>query len=121
MEYNLSTNNSVIKVADTKYNSNRYNQSLEVLLNPTSKLNFSLFGEHYHADGSGMKSQNLFLADAKAEYQITKSLQAIVYVTNLLNQRDYTYTGISSDDLTSTHLSYKLRGRNVLASLYYKF
>ena len=121
VEYELETYTTWMKVADTKYKSNRYNHNLEVLLNPTDKLNFSLYGKHYHADGSGMKSQDLFLADAKVEYQITKSLQAIVYVTNLLNQRDYTYTGISSDDLTSTHLSYKLRGRNVLASLYYKF
>lgn len=121
VEYKLSTNFQRMKVADTKYNSDRYNQSLEVLLNPTQKLNFSVFGEHYHASGSGMKTANLFLADAKAEYQFTSRLQGILYVTNLLNQRHYTYTGISSDDLTSTHLSYKLRGRNVLASIYYKF
>ncbi len=102
-----------------KTTSTEYNQSLETILNPTENLNLSLLGEHYHTIIPGSKPKDLFLTDFKAEYQFSPRWQAILSITNLLNQKDYTYTSISN--LSSEYHWYKIRPRNVLISLYYKF
>lgn len=121
VDYKFEQNNIQMKISgsDTKSHTNRYNQRLEMILTPTDKVNFSMLGEHYHASITGEKAMNLFLADVKAEYQFTKQWQFIASITNILNQADYSFTNI--DNLTQTRTSYKIRPRNVLLSLYYKF
>jgi outer membrane receptor for ferrienterochelin and colicin len=59
------------------------------------------------------------LADFKAEYQLSEKWQLIASVINILDQRDFGYTIV--DDLNTYHTSYKIRPRNLLLSLYYKF
>lgn len=121
VDYKFNLWNTLMKITgtNTESHSDRYNQSLELILTPTNKINFSVLGEHYHTSISGEKAKNLFLADLKAEYQFAPRWQFIASITNLLNQTDYSYTLI--DGLNSTHSSYKIRPRNVLLSLYYTF
>ncbi|MBP3332166.1 MAG: hypothetical protein J6K90_06340 [Tidjanibacter sp.] len=42
-------------------------------------------------------------------------------VTNILNQKTYNYTLVDSSDFSKTFSSYRIRPRNVLLSIYYKF
>ncbi len=119
--YDFSIRNTIMKFSnsDTKTSSNRYDQTLELILTPTNSLNFSVLGEHYHTIISGGQAKNLVLADFKAEYQVTPKWQVIASVTNILNQKDYSYTVIAN--LNSTRTSYTIRPRNYMLSLYYKF
>lgn len=119
--YNLSFSHSQVKIpqADISSASDEYSQSLELIFSPTKVLNFSILGEHYHTQITRDQTKNMVLADFKAEYQISNRWQLIASVTNILDQQTYAYTII--DDLTTAHASYKIRPRNYLVSLYYKF
>ena len=119
--YDFSIRNTNMKLSnsDTRTSSNRYDQTLELILTPINSLNFSILGEHYHTIISGDQAKNLVLADVKAEYQINPKWQVIASVTNILDQKDYSYTVIAN--LNSTRTSYIIRPRNYMLSLYYKF
>jgi len=121
VEYSFSKSNTLMQLSnsDTKTNSNKYNQSLEFVVTPLDKLNFSISGEHYHTIISGDLAKNLVLTDVKAEYQVTPNWQLIASITNLLDQEDYSYTVIGN--LSTSHYSYIIRPRNFLVSVYYKF
>ncbi len=120
--YKISYSTSSIKLEDSDRNSTKeYTQSLEMIFSPAQKFNFSLLGEHYYTELSETLSKDLVLVDFKAEYTLSNKWQLIGSVTNLLDQDTYNYTMVDSEDFTRTHASYKIRPRNLLLSLYYKF
>ncbi|MBO7552640.1 MAG: TonB-dependent receptor [Bacteroidaceae bacterium] len=119
LDFNMS--NVKMKDEDTSSKSKGYTQSLELIFSPSSKLNFSVLGEHYYTEFSDDVSKHLILADVKAEYNINDKWQLILSAKNILNQDTYNYTMVDSRDFTKSYTSYKIRPRNILLSLYYKF
>ena len=121
--YRLDFNMSSVKVkdADTSSKSKGYTQSLELIFSPSPKLNFSVLGEHYYTEFTDDVSKHLILADFKAEYNINDKWQFILSAKNILNQKTYNFTLVDSRDFTKSYTSYKIRPRNILLSLYYKF
>lgn len=119
--YNLYLNHSKFEIPQSgiSSSSDEYSQSLELIFSPVKALNFSILGEHYHTQLANHQSKNMVLADFKAEYQLSDKWQLIASITNILDQQTYAYTII--DDLTTAHASYKIRPRNYLIGLYYKF
>lgn len=123
MVYRLDFETSSVKTkgSDTTSKSKGYTQSLELIFSPWEKLNFSVLGEHYYTEFSDDVSKHLILADVKAEYNINAKWQLILSAKNILNQDTYNYTMVDSRDFTKSYTSYKIRPRNILLSLYYKF
>lgn len=124
MIYNICFYRSSMKLRGSEEdtsNSNEYTQSLEMIFSPTKKFNFSLLGEHYYTEISKDLAKHLVLADFKAEYTLSDKWQLIGSVTNILNQKTYNYTLVDSSDFSKTFSSYRIRPRNVLLSIYYKF
>lgn len=56
-----------------------------------------------------------------SERSLSDKWQLIGSVTNILNQKTYNYTLVDSSDFSKTFSSYRIRPRNVLLSIYYKF
>ena len=123
MVYRLdySTSKVKIKETDTASKTSSYTQSLELIFSPWKKLNFSVLGEHYYTQFTDDVSKHMILADVKAEYNISDKWQLILSAKNILNQKTYNYTLVDSNDFTKSYTSYKIRPRNILVSLYYKF
>ncbi len=123
MVYRLdySTSKVKIKETDTASKTSSYTQSLELIFSPWEKLNFSVLGEHYYTQFTDDVSKHMILADVKAEYNISDKWQLILSTKNILNQMTYNYTLVDSNDFTKSYTSYKIRPRNILLSLYYKF
>jgi len=123
MVYRLDFNLSSMKMDDddTTSKSKGYTQTLELIFSPWQKLNFSVLGEHYYTEFTDDVSKHLVLADIKAEYTINDKWQLILSAKNILNQETYNYTLVDSRDFTKSYTSYKIRPRNILLSLYYKF
>lgn len=123
MVYRLdySTSKVKIKETDTASKTSSYTQSLELIFSPWKKLNFSVLGEHYYTQFTDDVSKHMILADVKAEYNISDKWQLILSAKNILNQKTYNYTLVDSNDFTKSYTSYKIRPRNILLSLYYKF
>jgi hypothetical protein len=121
--YKLEYNTTHIKMDefDTSTNSHNYTQTLEMIFSPWKKLNFSVLGEHYYTEFSDDVSKHLVLFDCKAEYNINDNWQLILSAKNILNQKTYNFTLADSEMFTKSYSSYKIRPRNILLSLYYKF
>jgi hypothetical protein len=123
MVYRLDFNLNSMKMddEDTTSKSKEYTQTLELIFSPWQKLNFSLLGEHYYTEFTDDVSKHLILVDFKAEYNLSEKWQLILSAKNILNQETYNYTLVNSRDFTKSYTSYKIRPRNILLSLYYKF
>ena len=103
------------------YTFDSYDHTLEMVFSPWRKFNFSVLGEHYHTEFAEGISKDLVLFDLKAEYNLTDNLQLILSAKNILNQKSYNLTVDDTDVFSKSFVSYDIRPRNVLLSLYYKF
>ena len=123
MVYRLDYSLNHLKMSDdeTNPNSKGYTQSMELIFSPWKKLNFSVLGEHYYTEFTDDVSKHLVLMDFKAEYLLSDQWQLILSATNILNQKTYNYTLIDPEKFTKSYTSYRIRERDVLLSLYYKF
>ena len=98
-----------------------YKQTMEFIVSPSEKLNFSLLGEHYYTEFSDDLSKHLVLLDLKAEYTLSPRWQLLLSATNILNQDTYNYTLIESESYKRSFTSYSIRPRNILFGVFYKF
>jgi len=96
-----------------------YIQNLELIFSPWERFNFSFLAEHYYTEFSEDQAKHLVLTDFKAEYQLSEKWLLQATVTNLLNQNTYNYTVVDNGNRSFT--SYRIRPRNLLLSVYYKF
>ena len=102
-------------------------QSLELIFSPAQKFNFSLLGDHFMNQISGNVETNefiykhFFIVDFKAEYKINARWELIASVTNMLNEKIYSYSLESTVPPSNAVTSYVIRPRNVLLSAFFKF
>lgn len=89
----------------------------ELLLNvmPHSKWEWHVSGEHYRNEIAAGSYKNLFLLDTKVVFKLNKRWEFSVSVSNILDQRTYTYTTYSQ--LTSYESRRHLRGRELLFTI----
>ena len=78
-----------------------------------------LTGEHYYNEITPDVSKQLFLADAEFTYSFSGGWELNLSVKNLFDQNLYAYT--LYDGLTSMSREYRIRGRNVMASVFFRF
>ena len=89
----------------------------ELLLNvmPHSKWEWHVSGEHYRNEIAAGSYKNLFLLDTKVVFKLNKRWEFSVSVSNILDQRTYSYTTYSQ--LTSYESRRHLRGRELLFTI----
>lgn len=121
--YSLDFHTNRLKMVDegTSSHSKGYTQSLELILSPWKKINFSLLGEHYYTEFMNDVSKHLVLVDFKAEYNLTDRWQLLLTARNILNQDTYNYTLMDPERFTRSYTSYDIRPRNILLGFFYKF
>ncbi len=85
---------------------------------PTKKLQLQMTGEYYNNEVSKDIHKSIVLLDSKVTYCLSQSLEVSATLSNLFNKRTYDYTLYS--DLNSTTYEHRLRGRELLISIYWK-
>ncbi len=100
---------------------NGLTQSLELIFSPTEKFNFSFLGDHFMNQIAADTYKHFFIVDFKAEYIINSHWELIASVTNLLNERNYSYILESTFPLSKALSSYAIRPRNIMLSAFFKF
>lgn len=94
-------------------------QQLSLNLSPFKRLDLNLSGEHYYTLIATGQSKHLFWLDASATCKITSGLELSLSVSNILDNKTYSYTIYSG--LTSVYRQYSIRPRNVLFGIFWKF
>ncbi|MCD8079013.1 MAG: hypothetical protein LUF04_00920 [Bacteroides sp.] len=116
---NYRQNGLKLKDTDTHSSNNMVSESLTCNFTPSKSIIIRLTGDHYYNKLDKNPSKNLFLADTEFIYTFRKGWETNLSVTNIFNQKTYSYTQYNG--LTSFHREYKIRPRNVLASLLFRF
>lgn len=126
--YKITYSNSNMSMSGSLASKTRsMTQSLELIFSPAEKFNFSLLGDHfmnqinYDASTDEFIYKNFFIVDFKAEYKVNSRWELIASVTNMLNEKIYSYTLESTVPPSNAVTSYVIRPRNVLLSAFFKF
>ena len=118
-EFNYARNGFIVEGTETVLKNYQIQHELEINLIPIKKLRISLLGKYFENQLSDSEIKNLFLMDCGIYYTILSGFEVSLCATNILNESSYAYT--VNNDLSSVYANYKLRPRNILASLYFKF
>ena len=87
------------------------------LILPVRPLTFDLTAEFYRNDLTDGSHKDFLLADAKMSYK-SRHFDLSLLLSNLLNNNTYSYVTIN--DLMSSSSTSRIRGRELLLSVYYK-
>lgn len=118
-EFSFSQNWLKMKDAQVQTSYKNLSNSLSVNITPSKKWWLQLTGEHYYNQITQDVSKHLVLADAEFTYSFASGWELNVQVKNLFDQSIYAYTVY--DGLTSMNREYRIRGRNVMASVFFRF
>ena len=118
-ELAFSRNWMKMKNSDMQSSYNNLSQLFSCNITPSKKWYVQLTGEHYYNEITPDVSKQLFLADAEFTYSFSGGWELNLSVKNLFDQNLYAYT--LYDGLTSMSREYRIRGRNVMASVFFRF
>ena len=119
--YELNYNKNKLLMKDTSKETKLKNlsQKASATFSPSKTCYFKLICEHYYNEITTDVNKSLVLADADFTYCLKSGWELNLAVTNIFNQRHYSYRAYSGT--MSLYESYKIRPRNVIASVYFRF
>lgn len=94
-------------------------QQLSLNLSLFKRLDLNISGEHYYTLIAAGQSKHLFWLDASATFKLTSDIELSLSVSNILDNKTYSYTLYSG--LTSVYRQYDIRPRNLLIGIFWKF
>lgn len=122
MNYAANINFNSMKIDSAAAdNASSIDQVLSFTVIPSERLNFTVGAEHYftHFGDENTKDASMILLDASAAWQITDRIRLNFTARNVLDSKYYRYTTFGT--LSQTDYSYRIRPRNILASLQFRF
>ena len=118
-ELTFSRNWLKMKNIDMRTSYRNLSQLFSCNITPGRTWYVQLAGEHYYNEITQDVSKHLFLADAEFTYSFKSGWEVNVSVKNIFNQNTYAYT--LYDGLTAMSREYRIRPRNVMAGVFFRF
>lgn len=118
-ELSFSQNWMEMKKADMRTSYKNLSQLFSCNITPSKTWYVQLTGEHYYNEITQNVSKHFLLADAEFTYSFKSGWEVNVSVRNIFNQNTYAYTVY--DGLTAMSREYRIRPRNVKASVFFRF
>ena len=118
-ELTYSQNWLKMKNSDMQTSYKNLSQLFSCNITPSKTWYVQLTGEHYYNEITQEVSKNLFLADAEFTYSFKSGWEFNLSVKNIFNQNTYAYTVY--DGLTEMSREYRIRPRNVMAGVFFRF
>lgn len=115
-EADYSFSNLKVDIMSNSFHS--FNQKLYATVIPVDQLQFTFGAEHFMTHFPEGNTKNLVLLDASAVWRVNSKIRLSITVDNILNKRYYDY--VSYGTLSRTEHSYRIRPRNILASIQYR-
>lgn len=114
-EYSVSALN--INGDDNIYHS--YRQNIFATLIPNDLLNFTVGADYYLTRFPEGSTASLLLADASAVWRVSGKTRLTLTAGNLFDRQNYRY--VTYGTLSRSEYYFKIRGRNILATLQLRF
>ncbi len=118
-EVTYSQNWLKMKINDMQTSYKNLSQLFSCNITPSKTWYVQLTGENYYNEITQEVSRNLFLADAEFTYSFKSGWEFNLSVKNIFNQNTYAYTVY--DGLTEMSREYRIRPRNVMAGVFFRF
>lgn len=118
-ELTYSQNWLEMKNSDLRTSYKKYSQLLSCNITPSKSWYLQLTGEHYYNEITQDVSKHLFLADAEFTYSFKSGWEFNLSLKNIFNQNTYAYT--IYDGLTAISREYRIRPRNVMVGVFFRF
>ena len=110
---------SMLKISDMpSRSSNNFIYSGNVTVTPCPLITWTTGGEFYRNQIEDNHYKKMFMLDSKLAFNISKRIELSATITNLLNRKEYSYTSYGT--VSQYERSSKLRGREILISIYLK-
>ncbi len=119
MNYEANYGCSCLKIGEIDNTSHSFNQKLYGTLMPHDRWQFTFGAEHFLTKFLEGTSKNLILLDASAVWHLNNGIRLSIDANNLLNHRQYQY--VTYGTLSRTEHSFRIRARNILLSIQYRF
>ncbi|MDE7420064.1 MAG: TonB-dependent receptor [Muribaculaceae bacterium] len=119
MNYEAYYGFSCLRIGDIDNTTRSFNQKLYGTLMPHDRWQFTFGAEHFLTKFSEGNSKNLILLDASAVWHLNNKIRLSINANNLLNHRQYQY--VTYGTLSRTEHSFRIRPRNILLTLQYRF
>ena len=119
--YELTFSKDWMKIKDTNFETsyNNLSQVLSINITPSKTWYLQLKGEHYYNEITENNTKSLFLADAEFTYSFGSGWELNILAKNIFNQRVYAYS--IHDGITAMSREYRIRPRNVMAGVFFRF
>ena len=108
-----------MKNTDMQTSYKNLSQLFSCNITPSKSWYVQLTGEHYYNEITQDVSKHLFLADAEFTYSFKSGWEFNLSVKNIFDQNIYAYTVY--DGLTAMSREYRIRPRNVMAGVFFRF
>lgn len=119
ISYQASYGFSTLEFEDTKTNSQNLVQNLTLTFIPHDRVTATCGAEHYFTHFPEGNNSNLLLLDASASWIVNNRIRLSLTADNILNKRDYRYVNYGT--LSRSEYFFRLRPRQILASIQYRF
>lgn len=119
--YELNFTKDWMKIKDTNLETSYNNLSQVVSINftPSKTCYVQLKGEHYYNEITENNSKSLFIADAEFTYSFGNSWELNILAKNIFNQNVYSYS--TYDGVTIMSREYRIRPRNIMMGVFFRF
>lgn len=119
LNYDANYGFSRLKIGNIDNNTHSFNQKLYATLMPHDRWEFTFGAEHFLTRFSEGNLKNLTLLDASAVWRVSNKVRLSITANNLLNQYQYQY--VTYGTLSRTEHIFRIRPRNILASIQWRF
>lgn len=119
VNYDANYGFSRLRIGEIDNDTHSFNEKLYATIMPHDRWQFTLGAEHFLTKFPEGNVENLVLLDASAVWYVSGKVRLSLTANNLLDKRHYQY--VTYGTLSRSEHSFKIRPRNILASIQYRF
>ncbi len=108
-----------LKFGGSENETHSFNQKLYATLIPNDWWQFTVGAEHFLTRFPEGNIENLVLLDASATWHVKRNVRLSLTANNLLDKRNYEYVNYGT--LSRTEHCFRIRPRNIIASIQFRF
>ena len=119
VNYDADYGFSQLKIGGIHNSTHSFNQKFYATLIPPDRWQFTVGAEHFLTKFPGGNTENLVLLGASAAWHVSNTVRLSLTANNLLNKRYYQY--VTYGTLSRSEHAFRIRPRNILATIQYRF
>lgn len=119
LNYDAEYSYSMLKLREERSDSHSFVENLNATVSPDDRVHLTFGAQHFLTRFPEGHTDNIVLLDASVIWAVNSRIRMSLTADNLLDKRIYSY--VSYGTMTRSEHTFRLRPRNILFSLQYRF